>query len=92
MFIVADLVSLIVDILVRYTLLHVSFNIHLLLSLLSERKISGGLQKAIDRNITTIDDSQGHIFISYQWSNQRALIDVRNELNKRGFKVMLDMT
>ena len=65
------------------------FKIHLFVLLLSERKISGGLQKAIDRNITTIDDSQGHIFISYQWSNQRALIDVRNELNKRGFKVML---
>ena len=36
---------------------------------------------------TDVDESKGHIFISYQWSNQRTLIDVRNELHKQGFKV-----
>ena len=34
------------------------------------------------------DEEGGHVMISYQWGNQKTLIDVRNELRKNGFKVI----
>ena len=47
------------------------------------------IQKRISRESLKIPSlaGQGHIFISYQWTNQRILIDIRNELIKHGHKV-----
>ena len=31
---------------------------------------------------------EGHIMISYQWRDQKTLIDIRNQLHKQGHKVL----
>ena len=42
---------------------------------------------ANDRQDKQVDKAGGHIFISYQWNNQKTLIDVSSELRKNGHKV-----
>ena len=42
---------------------------------------------ARSKQIRTDTCGEGHIMISYQWSNQKTLIGIRNELHKHGLKV-----
>ncbi|XP_041361800.1 uncharacterized protein LOC121377777 [Gigantopelta aegis] len=47
--------------------------------------------KKSTREVGSVSMATGHIMISYQWANQRTLVQVRDALREKGFVVWMDI-